>query len=770
MSTNHRSLFMTSRITTSIIIRPFRLIPYLFGFVLLTLISILFITRVHALAVGQALLDIGARTRKPTQSRTVGTPRSWLEPIRVALGAPFAICALALWGFSLHLVHVRQMTDLGLVSVLPISCFIALAALTVGFCMALCAFERVRPLVLLLYVLALIFMLYAMPTLVEEAPRFQVTYWLAGHTEYILRNGSVDPFLDAYFNWPGFFVLTGLLTKMGGLQSVLQLASWASFVYNLLYLAPMYLIFTTATRDRRIVWLGLWFFYITDWVWQDYFAPQGLNFFLYLVIIAIILKWFNTTPTKRVNTVPLRVMLKRPFSLRWRNVLAINDKQMQRLMARGTKVKGIRPLETLKQRGDFRRLVQRLAHRVYTWAALSDAPTTPEQRRQRIALLVIIIALFALSVFSHPLTPMFLLLSVTALTFFRRSSPRWLPILMALMIVGWDFTVAAPYIGGHLRADIAQIGNLRLATSSNVTDRLSAGSPEHQFIAQARVVETAAIWGLAFLGAVLRWRRGAVQHSGNSPQATESQFSHDVPLTLLVVAPAVMVVLQPYGGEMAMRFVLFSLPILSYFAATFFFTLAPGNLLSRFKGARVAVVLLTCLVLLGGFLFARYGNERADYVTYNESQAVAYLYSIAPPHSLLLQGWTGTPWRYKDLEKYDYFPLYPGYGDAAALRARFIGGIVNRASSSKYPAAYVIFTRSQMAQAQMFYGVPPSALRGVEQALLQSGKFVLVYSNADTDILVYVRPQHANTPASNQSSTVPIHIRQSRYTGGELSS
>ncbi len=203
--------------------------------------------------------------------------------------AVLAVGALAVWCFSLQLVNVREMTDLGLVSVLPSSCFIALGGLTLGFCLELSAFGQVRELVLLLYALALIFMLYAMPALVEAAPRFQVTYWLAGHTEYILRNGSVDPFLDAYFNWPGFFVLTGLLTEMGGLQSVLQLASWTSFVYNLLYLAPMYLIFTTATRDRRVVWLGLWFFYITDWVWQDYFAPQGLNFFLYLVIIAIIL-------------------------------------------------------------------------------------------------------------------------------------------------------------------------------------------------------------------------------------------------------------------------------------------------------------------------------------------------------------------------------------------------------------------------------------------------------------------------------------------------
>lgn len=755
MSTNHRPHFMTSHITTPPIVQVSRIIPYLVGFVLLSLVCLISILREHGAAVSQTLSGTGPSTRKPTQPHPVVRSRRWVDPVRIALVVLIPICASALWSVSLQVVDVRQMTDLGLVSVLPASCFIALAGLTIGFCLALCTLERVRPLVLLLYMLALIFMLYAVPTLVEESSRFQVTYWLAGHTEYVLRNGSVDPFLDAYFNWPGFFVLTGLLTNTAGLQSVLQLAPWASFVYNLMYLAPMYLIFTTATRDRRIVWLALWFFYSTDWVWQDYFAPQGLNFFLYLVIIAVILKWFRTSPAKRLSAVPLSIVLKRPISLRWRDLQGYNsgasiDDRMRRLKAREAKAKGIRPLEGLKQRGGFRRL----AHRVYTWSALSDEPSTPAQRRQRIALLVIIIALFALSVFSHPLTPMFLLLSMTALTIFRRSTPRWLPILMALMIVGWDFTVAAPYVGGHLRANIEQIGNFHLATSSNLTDRLSTGSAEHHLIAQVRVAETAAILGLALLGAVLRWRRDAVQPSGDSREATGSLFSHDMPFTLLVVAPAVMVVLQPYGGEMAMRFFLISLPIVSFFAAACFFIPAPGNLLSRFRGARVAAVSLTCLILLGGFLFARYGNERADYVTYNESKAVAYLYGIAPSHSLLLQGWLGTPWRYRDLEKYDYFPLYPGYGDAAAIRARFIGGIVNIASSSKYPAAYVIFTRSQMAQAQMFYDVSPSALRGVEQALLQSGKFVLIYSNSDADILVYVHSHAVDAHMNNPGSTV----------------
>ena len=36
----------------------------------------------------------------------------------------------------------------------------------------------------------------------------------------------------------------------------------------------------------------------------------------------------------------------------------------------------------------------------------------------------------------------------------------------------------------------------------------------------------------------------------------------------------------------------------------------------------------------------------------------SYLYSIAPPHSLLIEGWDDSPWQYKDYEKYTCGSLY----------------------------------------------------------------------------------------------------------------
>lgn len=727
----------------------------------------------------------GVRRWNPQAFLRLISPPLRAELVRTAPVVLIAVCALILWSASLQWVNVGAMTDLGLVSVLPASCIIALVGLTLGFCLALGVPMRARSWVLLFYLLALIFMLYATPALVEQAPRFQVTYWLAGHTEYLLRTGTVDPFLDAYFNWPGFFVLTGLLTKLTGVQSVLAFAPWTSFAYNLLFLGPMYLIYSTATRDRRLIWLGLWIFFITDWVWQDYFAPQGLNFFFYLVIFAILLKWFKTTPALANGGAPLimarmrstaarvptrvrglgatlatrttwsrawaRVRRMRPAHV-WRHGIS---PRLRRWMAwNGTawgRIRRMRPAQPWHHKERLSPLVRRLGK----WAALSDAPSTPEQHRQRIGLLAILLAVFALSVFSHPITPLFVLLSVTALTVFRRSTPRWLPLVLAALILGWDFTAAAPYMAGHLTSDLAQIGDIHVVATTNVTDRLATGSAEHHFITQARVATTALVWGLALLGAALRWRRHPAGHAGGSAQGTRSLFSHDVPFLLLAVAPGVLVLAQPYGGEMVMRYYLFSLPMVSFFAASAFRAPVAGRLSRPLAAAAPAATAVACLLLLAGFLFARYGNERADYITYNEINAVAEVYRIAPPHSLLLQGWTGTPWRYQDLEQYDYFPLYPGYSDAGAIQAHYIGGIVNVASRTEYPAAFVIFTRSQKAQAQMFYGVPPSALDGVEDALLRSGKFVLVYRNADADVLRYVPPQQRTGASEPHAPSAP---------------
>ncbi len=187
------------------------------------------------------------------------------------------IFSFLLWSLSLHHESARRMNDLGMISTFPPLLIVALVLMVSSFCLALRRPHLLEG-VLLLHIVLLIFMLYGVENIVEEAPRFSVVYRHAGYTEYIMRTGSINPDLDTYFSWPGFFIFSALLTRLAGYHDILVYAGWAPVFFNLIALGPLYLIFTALTTDRRLIWLSASFFFLTNWIGQDYFSPQGLNF------------------------------------------------------------------------------------------------------------------------------------------------------------------------------------------------------------------------------------------------------------------------------------------------------------------------------------------------------------------------------------------------------------------------------------------------------------------------------------------------------------
>ena len=203
--------------------------------------------------------------------------------------------AAALWAIGMQSVDLASMTDLGLISVLPQVAMAGPILLTLSF-IAIVAAGPYRGWLLALHVVALIVMLFATPVIVEEAPRFNVAWRHVGIAEVLMRTGEVDPSIDAYFSWPGFFMLSAFLTEITGLDSGLDLISWAPVVFNLLYLPPLLLVFRAASADWRVVWLAVWIFYITNWIGQDYYSPQAFAYFLYLVILGVLLTWFARSP------------------------------------------------------------------------------------------------------------------------------------------------------------------------------------------------------------------------------------------------------------------------------------------------------------------------------------------------------------------------------------------------------------------------------------------------------------------------------------------
>jgi hypothetical protein len=183
---------------------------------------------------------------------------------------------------------------------------------------------------------------------------------------------------------------------------------------------------------------------------------------------------------------------------------------------------------------------------------------------------------------------------------------------------------------------------------------------------------------------------------------------------------------------MLLRIYLFALPPMAFFAASVFY---PTMTSGRSRWATVAIAGI-CITLLGGFLFSRYGNERQDYMTNAEVAGVHYLYSIARPGSIFIEGSDGTPWQLQDYEKYNTFSLTDNLYDAVATGK--VNAIVQFIESTKHTNAYLIFTRSQKATAESTLGLPSDALDRLENVLISSGKFKLVYSNPDAQILIFV--------------------------------
>jgi hypothetical protein len=567
--------------------------------------------------------------------------------------------SVAVWLASLSAVDPRHMNGLGLISVLPPTSVAALALLAVSFCATL---HRRRPpqVLLLAHVVALVVMVYGLPALVEPEPRFAVTWRHVGVIDTILQTGQVDPRIDAYFNWPGFFILTAFVAAAGGTPDLLAMASWAPVAVVVICVAPLALLMRTLSSNRRVVWLGIWFFCLGNWVGQDYLSPQAFGFFLYLVVLAITVTWLRATPA-----------WSPPWVRMW--------------------------------------VVPGSACRVW------GSP-------QRAALVAVALLLFAVTVPSHQLTPFAILPGVAALVLAKRCMARGLPVAMAVMIGTWLSYMAVAYLAGHGSGVASGVGDVGTSVGEGVADRVR-GDPDHMLVTQVRVGLTVALWALAVAGLVRRARRG----------------HDDVDAALLMVGPMALPLMQPYGGEIALRTYLFTLPFAALFAALLIEGAAPA--MRAWVGT--AVTLGLTLVLLGPFILARYGNERMDWFSRDEVAAVDYVYRAAPKGSTLVAWTPSLPWQSRDYALHRY-RVVTGNPDWSAVRRLTPGSraqvtALERFLRAEEGGAWLVLTRSQKAQAELTGMEPRGSLDRLEAALRAAPAFRLRFANRDATVFS-VRP------------------------------
>jgi hypothetical protein len=572
--------------------------------------------------------------------------------------------AVVAWVVGLAVTDIGRMSDLGLISVLPPTVFVSIALL-LGVGIAELRRTEPRFAVLGSSLVVLLVVLYAMPVLLEPVPRSAVTWVHDGFIEYIRRTGTVAPGLEARFDWPGFFILGALISQAAGLPDSTAIAAWAPVYLNLLYMLPLALLLRALTDDIRLVWASLFLFLITNWIGQDYFSPQGLDYFLYLLILAAFLTWFRVA---------------RPRSERISASLAT---------ARGG--------------------VGRFARWSYELLSPEGAEPEPIGGRQQAALILALVAIFAFVAYSHQLTPFFTTAALLVVAALNRTRLRSLPILFGVLAVAWVSYMTVPFLQGHVVSLLKEVGQLGDTVGSNVTNRLS-GSADHQLVVTVRLVFSLGLWAAAAAGALVRYLDGR----------------RDLTLLALAVAPIPLVAVQAYGGELVLRLYLFTLPFVVFLVAG----LVYGRPSGRPSRLMTVAAFGVAAVVAFGFLVTRYGNERTDAFTATEVEGVQQLYAMAPRGSLLVAADNDLPWKFQDFERYDYVPVVDEVlvGD--------VNAIANVMANDKYPATFLILTRSQGDYAEAFAGFPPGEWDQFVAQVSASPKFRLVFRNVDTEIYV----------------------------------
>ncbi|MFN8446525.1 MAG: hypothetical protein U0175_37385 [Caldilineaceae bacterium] len=632
----------------------------------------------------QQLLGIGVPTSKTarststrkkdkavktkTKGQKLSVYDSWLETL-----VPVAsiLWALVLWGYSIATINPLQMTDLGLVSVLPNTAYLAIVLLTFSFTWTLHQ-GRAPTWLLWLHVASFVFMIHGAPALVYDTLRYSWAWKHLGIIDYIQRHGFVDPnasSLMIYHNWPGFFSFFAYLFDVAGIKDGVALASWAPVFFNLIEIGALALIFRASTNDRRLVWQGIWFYFLTNWVGQEYFSPQALNYFLHLVIIGICLAWFRTP------------MGGEPERLHHKLVQPFYD-----------------ALHHLRQR-----------------AASTDSQALNAPAVQRSGLLVMMIVLFVVIATSHQLTPIVTVLAIAALVFFRRCSASSLPMLMAVMMVTWIIYGASFFVRDELFVLFKSFGTITSNIGNNLLD-LSNVTLGQKIVAYAGRSLTMAVMLLALAGCLVRIRRG----------------KWDLSLMLLAFAPFLLLLGNGYGGEVVFRVYLFALPFLAFFMAALLYpTIERGNSAWTVVSNMVLSLLLFAgfnLAYYGKDQMYFFTSQEVEASQFLYEHAPANSLLIEGSRNYPSQFRNYENFTYVPLSREKPENQANWLEDPVSVFTRWM-------RNTEYNAAFLVLTRSQRAEVDArLTTLPEGALNKIEAALRASPQFSVVYSNQDAVI------------------------------------
>jgi hypothetical protein len=626
---------------------------------------------------------------RPAQDRIVPSDPRVGSPVRRRARPSDVLLpvAMVLWVLAVTMTNPDAMNDWGLLAALPVAFFISVGLLAVSIG-CLLAEEKPSTLRLGLHLVALVVVLHGTVPMIFPETNFPWAYKHMGVVGAINRHGGLDPTVDIYQNWPGFFALAAWFDRLAGVRDPLAYAKWAAVYFNLLICLELAFVVRWLPLRRRERWLALFLFEAGNWVGQDYFAPQALALVLCLAVFGMILAWLQVD--------------QRPAPLRW---------------ARRTAVRLVRARAEPQPPSEREPAGSPLTARTRPWA------------------LAFLLAVFAVVVVTHQLSPYLVVVAIALVTAAGGVRPRWIILALTALTVAY----LVPHLG-YLRSSHNLSGSplnprdILNALSNPFDNAKSTGFdgghalPGRIMTARAAPALIGGLWLLGMIGALRRLRAGRPM----------------LILTLLAGSPALLAFGQNYGGEAIFRIFLFSLPWVAALGAG---AIAPrSGIWSRRTGALVAVTLSVAMVL---FMSAFYGSVELYRVRPGAVAASQYFYAHAEPGSVLGFGAPNFPGRLAP--NYDEFttgstpaplttlPAFQGHllgaGDIPALSALYqthVSGTSGR--------VYLALSADEDAYAEVLGFMPKGSIASLDRALARRGSphWRVVYRNHDAVIYLYL--------------------------------
>jgi hypothetical protein len=608
--------------------------------------------------------------------KTIESPRAtyFAAPrLRDRMGLWCGVAGVVLWIYSVHHANPLKMNGYGLATVLDWAYYLGLTLTIVGFCAELVR-PVLRPRRLIFLIVVLVVFIYGTACAIEPLSAYPESWIHLGFIQYIFVHGRPLENYDARFSWPGAFSLGAVLIKFVGQTNALAFAKWFPLFIELAALAPLIVITRSSGVGRRAAWLAIAIFYSSNWIFQDYFSPQGLDYFLFLVVVAAAFACWK----------PVKLAVA-DVGHRWSLFLRIRRSRLaisrNRLAGRESSA---------------------------TWGT-----------RQMIGLLALLGLLFVASTVSHQLTPPAIILALVAMLLTRRLGRPELPLLIVVLVFGWLSIGASNYWVGHLDFIFGSFGNITGKFTSNVSSKVT-GLAAHRNIAQLRILIT----GVLFLGAGV----GALRRSTDS-RTIEALVA--APFFLILAQNY-----GGEGLIRVVFFGLPFLSLL--FASAFwprstgdirsFLPQIPEGIVARLVRAVLPTFVATALIVLAvATTVARGGNDSYQALSLSDLSAVHYVYAHAPKGHRVYVGMLNQymPLLYKDVgvvREFDDLPVLPNHLDRDWERIL-----------RKKPL-FVLLSKSEETFGEQVLGYAPGWQRQIRRVLLNHG-YRIVAQYASSEVL-----------------------------------